>query len=103
LKSLRLGRRNSLSAGLKTVTPESFSEADVTKIGGPGKDCWVFGENFPNAATTRPDPCNERGAWRVEVTPKKDAKEDCFLNVMQVMDNTVAPLQVQKIDGDKVV
>ena len=78
-------------------------EAEVTKIGGPGKDFWVFGENYPNAATTRPDPCNERGAWRVEVTPKKDAKEDSFLNVMQVMDNTVAPLPVQKIDGDKVV
>ena len=64
-------------------------QADVTKVGGPGKDFWVFGENFPNAATTRPDPCNERGAWRVEVTPKTEAKEDCFLNVMQVMDNSV--------------
>ena len=78
-------------------------EADVTKVGGPGKDCWVFGENYPNAATTRPDPCNERGAWRVEVTPKKDAKEDCFLNVMQVMDNSVTPLPVERIDADKVV
>lgn len=78
-------------------------QADVTKVGGPGKDCWVFGENFPNAATTRPDPCNERGAWRVEVTPKAEAKEDCFLNVMQVMDNSVQPLSVQRIDADKVV
>ena len=78
-------------------------KADVTKVGGPGKDCWVFGENFPNAATTRPDPCNERGEWRVEVTPKKAAKEDSFLNVMQVMDNSVQPLSVQRIDADKVV
>lgn len=78
-------------------------EADVTKVGGPGKEFWVFGENYPNAATTRPDPCNERGAWRVEVTPKKDAKEDCFLNVMQVMDNSVTPQSVQKIEGEKVV
>ena len=78
-------------------------EADVTKVGGPGKEFWVFGENYPNVATTRPDPCNERGAWRVEVTPKKESKEDCFLNVMQVMDNSVKPLPVQRIDAEKVV
>ena len=75
----------------------------MTKVGGPGKEFWVFGENYPNAATTRPDPCNERGAWRVEVTPKKESKEDCFLNVMQVMDNSVKPLPVQRIDAEKVV
>ena len=78
-------------------------EADVTKVGGPGKEFWVFGENYPNAATTRPDPCNERGEWRVEVTPKTAVAEDCFLNVIQVMDNTVTPLPVQKIDGEIVV
>lgn len=78
-------------------------DSDLTKVGGPGKEFWVFGENYPNAATTRPDPCNERGEWRVEVTPKKASKEDCFLNVMQVMDNTVKPLPVQRIDAEKVV
>ena len=78
-------------------------EADVTKVGGPGKEFWVFGENYPNAATTRPDPCNERGEWRVEVTPKTAVAEDCFLNVIQVMDNTVTQLPVQKVDGEKVV
>ena len=78
-------------------------DAEIEKIGGPGKEFWVFGENYPNAATTRPDPCNERGAWRVEVTPKEESKEDCFLNVMQVMDNSVKPLPVQRIDAEKVV
>jgi heparin/heparan-sulfate lyase len=79
-------------------------EANVEKIGGPGKDCWVFGENYPNAATTRPDPCNERGAWRVEVTPKTAAKEDCFLNVIQVAETSCKKmLPVQRIDADKVV
>ena len=77
--------------------------ANVEKIGGPGKEFWVFGENYPNAATTRPDPCNERGAWRVEVTPKNQAKEDCFLNVIQVMDNECKELPVQRIDAEKVV
>ena len=78
-------------------------EADITKVGGKGKEFWVFGENYPNHATTRPDPCNERGEWRVEVTPHHPAKEDCFLNVMQVMDNTCDPLKVVRIDSDKVV
>ncbi len=77
--------------------------ANVEKVGGPGKEFWVFGENYPNAATTRPDPCNERGAWRVEVTPKNQAKEDCFLNVIQVMDNECKELPVQRIDAEKVV
>ena len=77
--------------------------SEVTKVGGPGKEFWVFGENYPNAATTRPDPCNERGEWRVEVSPKAASKEDCFLNVIQVMDNTVQQLPVQRMDGDMVV
>ena len=37
------------------------------------------------------------------MTPKTAVAEDCFLNVIQVMDNTVTPLLVQKIDGEKVV
>lgn len=79
-------------------------DANVVKIGGPGKEFWVFGENYPNAATTRPDPCNERGEWRVEVTPKSPAEEDCFLNVMQVADNSCEHmLPVVRIDSDKAV
>lgn len=83
------------------LLPES---ADIDKVGGPGKEFWVFGNNYPNAATTRPDPCNERGAWRVEVTPGKESKEDCFFNVIQVADNSVGKmLPVRRIDADKVV
>lgn len=78
--------------------------ADIEKVGGPGKEFWVFGENYPNAATTRPDPCNERGAWRVEVTPSTEAAEDCFLNVIQIGDNSVKKqLCVNRIDAEMVV
>lgn len=59
----------------------------VEKVGGKGKEFWVFGQNYPNKATTRPDPCNERGAWRVEVSPSDPACEDGLLNVMQVGDD----------------
>jgi heparin/heparan-sulfate lyase len=78
-------------------------DVNIEKVGGPGKDCWVFGENYPNAATTRPDPCNERGEWRVEVTPKVPAKENVFLNVMQMTDNSQKELPVARIDAEEMV
>ena len=40
--------------------------ARIEKVGGPGKEFWVFGKNYPNAENP-PDP--ETGAWRIEVTP----------------------------------
>lgn len=74
---------------------------NVEKVGGPGREFWVFGRNFPNAATTRPDPCNERGAWRVELSPKAGAQEDCFLNVLQVSDRSIKKtLPVSRISGE---
>ncbi|MGN0188246.1 MAG: heparin/heparin-sulfate lyase HepB [Candidatus Cryptobacteroides sp.] len=62
-------------------------KASVKAVGGEGKEFWVFGTNYPNAATSRPDPANERGAWRVEVCPSKASVSDNFLNVIQVADN----------------
>lgn len=86
-----------------TVLLPETENAAVGKVGGPGKEFWVFGTNYPNAATTRPDPANERGAWRVEVTPKAAAAEDCFLNVMQVSDNTAKKVNdVRLVDAGKV-
>ncbi len=62
--------------------------ATLTKVGGPGKEFWVFGQNYANDV----DPKRlerssiETGAWRIEVSPKAGAAEDLFLNVMQVTD-----------------
>lgn len=73
----------------------------MEKVGGRGKEFYVFGENYPNFATTRPDPCNERGAWRVELSPKAPQDEDCFLNVIQVSDRNVKKvLPVSRICGE---
>lgn len=63
------------------------AKATIEKIGGKGKEFWVNGKNYENKATTRPDPCNERGAWRVEVSPAAANTEDCMLNVIQVGDD----------------
>lgn len=81
-------------------------DLEINVVGGRenGKEFWVFGKNYPNAATTRPDPCNERGEWRVEVCPKAPAAENAFFNVMQVADNKCKNLhEVKMLDAGKVV
>lgn len=88
---------------VNTVLLPEAGNANVDKVGGPGKEFWVFGTNYPNAATTRPDPANERGEWRVEITPKAASAEDCFLNVMQISDTKARKLNdVRMIDAGKV-
>lgn len=60
----------------------------LDKVGGPGREFWVFGTNYAND----PDPQRfqrgsmEPGAWRIEVSPKTAAAEDLFLTAMQVTD-----------------
>lgn len=80
-------------------------DVKIEKVGGPGKEFWVFGTNYPNAALpNRPDVANERGEWRVEVSPLKPQAENYFLNVMQVSDNGCTGLnEVRRIDGDRIV
>ena len=77
----------------------------IEKVGGSGKEFWVFGTNYTNDPTPRrPDHANERGAWRMEVSPVKPATENYFLNVMQVADNTCRQLEkVKRLDGDRTV
>lgn len=65
------------------------TEARITKIGGPGKEFWVepLGRNFPPTTRSRPpQPGEEPGAWRVEVSPAAPAAEDRFLHAMIVGD-----------------
>lgn len=97
------GDSGKLSCSVLLPSAENLS---IEKVGGPGKEFWVFGKNFPNAATTRPDPCNERGAWRVELSPKDAAQEDCFLNVIQMSDRSTKKLlpvsRIQNVEAKTV-
>ncbi|MEJ1971882.1 MAG: heparin/heparin-sulfate lyase HepB [Lacunisphaera sp.] len=67
--------------------------ATLGKIGGPGREFWVSGTNYPNGI----DPARlarssiEAGAWRLELSPQQPAAEDLFLTVMQVTDQTAGP------------
>lgn len=77
---------------------------EMGKIGGPGKEFWVFGTNYANdvepAKLARSSA--EPGAWRVEVLPKAAAAEDFFLNVMQVTKrDNAARWPVQRLDVDE--
>jgi heparin/heparan-sulfate lyase len=65
-------------------------KSQLTAVGGPGKEFWVFGTNYAN--DTEParlaNSSLEPGAWRIELSPKEPATEDLFLTVMQVTDRT---------------
>ncbi len=61
---------------------------ELSKVGGPGKEFWVFGKNYPTEPTQRDwqQRSYEMGAWRLELSPRRAAEADLFLVVMQVAD-----------------
>jgi hypothetical protein len=85
-----------------TILPEA-DNIETVKIGGSGHEFWVDGKNYPNPP--RKGTHYEPGAWRIELSPKKPAAIDHFLNVMQVMDAVGGPepLAVSKIESDELV
>ena len=89
---------------VNTVLLPELEDAEINPIGGEGKEFWVFGTNYKNDAKPGSDEANERGAWRVEISPKKSAKEDYYLNVMQITDNKQKKLhQVKAINTKQIV
>lgn len=88
----------------QVLLPEA-NNTHIEKVGGPGKAFWVFGTNYPNDAQPgRPDDANERGAWRIEVSPVIPATENYFLNVMQVADNNCQQMnEVKRIDAKRII
>jgi heparin/heparan-sulfate lyase len=76
----------------------------ITPVGGPGKEFWVFGRNYPSEPPPHDDPNEyEIGAWRVEVSPSDAAKDDTFLNVIQITDREVPPLLAERIEQGRTV
>ncbi len=88
---------------INTTLLPALENAEITKVGGPGKEFWVFGTNFPNSITRGKPEDYELGEWRIEVSPKAPAQEDLFLNVMQITDRqTDAGHAVSLLDGEGV-
>ncbi|MHB1033581.1 MAG: heparin/heparin-sulfate lyase HepB [Pirellulales bacterium] len=93
------GDRGRLTLDVLSPTADNL---ELGKVGGPGREFWVFGQNYAN--DIEPDKLarssREAGAWRVEVSPKKAAAADLFLTVMQVTDRqTPGRLPVHRIDA----
>lgn len=77
----------------KTLYPEN---AQLTKIGGPGKQFWSDGRDWPLPELTPedwnyplnlpPDTHDLYGQWRIEVAPAEEKTDDLFLHLIQVGD-----------------
>jgi heparin/heparan-sulfate lyase len=81
----------------------SAGKREITTVGGPGREFWVDGKNFPQGYDQPKE--HDPGAWRVEVSPKVPATTDLFLNVLQVMDakGGPEPLAPRLLDQDEMV
>lgn len=87
---------------VETLLPKS---AEITKIGGEGKESWVDGKNYPSSVKYKPESDSEAKGWgRVEISPKGKNTLDYYLNVMTVSDaDTQAPdLQSALIENDDI-
>lgn len=83
----------------RTVFPQ---DSEMTKIGGPGKQFWSDGRNWPLPVVS-PEDWNYRksknkvpldtipllGQWRVEVSPRIPNNKDSFLHLIQVGDRSL--------------
>jgi heparin/heparan-sulfate lyase len=83
-----------------TLLPE-YVNAIINKVGGAGKEYWVFGKNYENELQGSANPINfETGRWRIELQPRQSTTEDYFLNIMQVTDkDNMQVYQAERIDG----
>lgn len=101
------------SQGGKSICRTLFpQDAVVEKIGGPGKQFWSDGRNWPIPEMTPEDygyanranvPSNEHplvGQWRVEVKPGTERENDMFMHIIQVGDESLKSLPKTKTFED---
>lgn len=74
----------------RTMLPE---DAVLTKIGGPGKQFWADGRNWPLPEGYRTSDTTELlGQWRMEVSPGSAKTENLFLHLIQVGDQSMSSM-----------
>jgi heparin/heparan-sulfate lyase len=89
----------------RTLLP---ADAVLEKIGGPGKEFWADGRNYPIAVNSphlkshpvadNPNGVSESmGRWRVEVKPGVPRIDDVFLHLIQASDQTVAKMVESRV------
>ena len=85
------------SQGGKSICRTLFpADAVLEKIGGPGKQFWSDGMNWPLPADKGANVPDEDwpylGQWRMEVKPGTAAKNDVFMHIIQVGDEGLSAL-----------
>jgi hypothetical protein len=84
-------------------------DASLEKIGGPGKEFWADGRNWPIPANSpsfrllgikdASDVAETMGRWRVEVKPGAARTDDVFLHLIQTSDRTVDKMAESRVSG----
>ncbi|RLC27373.1 MAG: hypothetical protein DRH37_10850 [Deltaproteobacteria bacterium] len=87
----------------RTLLPEN---AEISTIGGPGKEFWSAGRNWPLPVTQETEDEMKKyetaGRWRVEVQPAEQRLNDYFLHVLQVTGQNVEEMtEIQLLQTDK--
>ena len=82
-----------------TVLPEQ-SNTKIEVIGGKEnhKEYDVFGTNYEMQPIAGDDVNDEKDTWRIQISPRVKEKDNTFLNVIQVMDPEIEPLEVVRVD-----
>ena len=91
----------------RTLLPK---RASISKVGGKGKQFWSDGKNWPLPDLNKEDKNQTHvakqkiddshplfGQWRIEISPKRAAKKDYFLNIVQVGDKSLQALPKTKM------
>lgn len=91
------------SQGGKTICRTLYpKDAVLEKIGGPGRQFWSDGKNWPLPselpANCPPEDWPLLGQWRVEVKPAAAQEDDIFLHVIQVGDTSLKALPETVLD-----
>ncbi|MCK4967064.1 heparinase II/III family protein [bacterium] len=97
----------------RTVFPETNK---LIKIGGPEKQFWSGGKNWPmpvlspddwnysRRSSIKPDTLQLLGQWRIEVSPGKPNTDDMFLHLIQVGDRTLKSMvQSEAVKTDDIL
>ena len=90
------------SQGGKSICRTLFpADAVLEKIGGPGKQFWSDGRNWPLPAEKRAivpdDTWPMVGQWRMEIKPGSSRKDDVFMHIIQVGDENLASLPATSV------
>ncbi len=72
-----------------TLLPE---KANLKLVGGPGREAWVDGRNYPWDDTARVREGRELAWWRLEISPPRTQTHDYFLHVLFVDDIDAQPV-----------